>query len=517
MLDNPSVSIIQNDGLAYPQTPPYHPPSLFPELPFLGSVAPDPANTAYSAVRNSFIALGLDKNHLSSPEWNPLGSVISPGETVVIKPNAVWDLIIRNGETVFASITHGSVMRPIIDYAYKALSGRGRLIVADCPIAHSDFENWRRLTGLDSIVSFYRKALQFPIEVYDCRKLYAPWDFGKAYAPSRLRQYRDRDPAGYLEVDLAGESEFSRIPERLCRMLYGSDYDRSLTVGHHIAGHHRYCIAKTFLEADSFISVPKLKVHSMVGVTLNLKGFVGTQGDKNYIPHYRVGSALRGGDEQPDLGLVQTLLNRYRMWLLTCILSRETHTADRLYRILYPLLRYGQFVLDKWGQFRHGSTSPGNRVGGSWHGNDTAWRMALDLTHTLLYSDKAGVLLDRPQRHFFSVVDGIVAGEGEGPLSPTARPCGVVISGFNPLAVDIVGARLIGFNPLRIRMLQEGLRRAWLKTWQGDQDQIKVATNQPFLRDLMTRKGHYLGFTPPQGWRGHIEMLESENHEKTPI
>jgi len=517
MLDNPSVSIIQNEGLSYPTKPPYHPPQIFPELSFLNSIAPDPLNDVYRAVRNLLADLGLDKEQIGTPSWNPLRSLIHPGETVVIKPNAVWDLIIRKGETVFASITHGSVMRPIIDYAYKALSGRGRLIVADCPIAHSDFGNWSRLTGIESIVGFYRDVLRFCVEVYDCRKLYAPWDFAKAYAPSHLRQCKDRDPSGYVEVDLGHQSEFAPLPERLCHMLYGSDYDRTLTVRHHIEGHHRYCIAKTFLEADLLISVPKLKVHGLVGVTLNLKGLVGTQGDKNYIPHHRVGSVLRNGDEHPDLGLPQNVLNRYRMWLLTSVLSRKTPMADRLYRSLFLLHRYGQRVLDRWGQFRHGSEYRGNIAGGVWYGNDTAWRMALDLARIILYSDRDGGLRERPQRRFFSVVDGIIAGEGQGPLSPTAKPCGVIIGGFNPLAVDIAGARLMGFSPVRIRMLKEGLQRPWLKTWSGNQDQIKIGTNQPFLHELMTREGHFLNFAPPEGWWGHIEMAEPENHGETPI
>jgi uncharacterized protein (DUF362 family) len=517
MIDNPSVSILQNDGLAYPQNPPYHPPQIFSELSFLKSVAPDPLNNVYGTVRDLLIDLGLDKEQIGTPSWNPLRSLIHPGETVVIKPNAVWDLIIKKGETVFASITHGSVIRPIIDYAYKALSGRGRLIVADCPIAHSDFGNWSRLTGMESIASFYRDVHRFRVEVYDCRKLYAPWDFVKAYAPSHLRQYKDRDPAGYVEVDLGPQSEFAPLPERLCRMLYGSDYDRSLTVHHHIEGRHRYCMAKTFLEADLLISVPKLKVHSLVGVTLNLKGFVGTQGDKNYIPHHRVGNVLRRGDEHPDLGLSQNLLNRYRMWLLTTVLSRRTPVVDRLYRMLFPFQRYAQRLLDRWGQFRQGSKYRGNITGGAWYGNDTAWRMALDLSRIVLYSDKEGRLRQAPQRHFFSLVDGVLAGEGQGPLSPTAKPCGVIMGGFNPLAVDIAGARLMGFSPARIRMLREGLQRRWLKTWNGDEDQIKIGTNQPFLRALMTREGHYLNFTPPQGWRGHIEMQESEKDEETPF
>jgi len=37
-------------------------------------------------------------------------------------------------------------------------------------------------------------------------------------------------------------------------------------------------------------SIPKMKVHGKVGVTLNLKGLVGVNTDKNYLIHYRVGT-----------------------------------------------------------------------------------------------------------------------------------------------------------------------------------------------------------------------------------
>jgi len=168
----------------------------------------------------------------------------------------------------------------------------------------------------------------------------------------------------------------------------------------------------------------KLKVHSLVGVTLNLKGFVGTQGDKNYIPHHRVGNVLRRGDEHPDLGLSQNLLNRYRMWLLTTVLSRRTPVVDRLYRMLFPFQRYAQRLLDRWGQFRQGSKYRGNITGGAWYGNDTAWRMALDLSRIVLYSDKEGRLRQAPQRHFFSLVDGVLAGEGQGPYRRPPNPVG---------------------------------------------------------------------------------------------
>ena len=88
-------------------------------------------------------------------------------------------------------------------------------------------------------------------------------------------------------------------------------------------------------------------------------------------------------------------------------------------------------------------------------GNDTCWRLPADLIRLALYADRAGVMQPAPQRRFLSIVDGIVGGEGDGPLRPTPKTCGVLLAGFHPIAVDLVGARLMGFDPLKITQLRE--------------------------------------------------------------
>ena len=51
------------------------------------------------------------------------------------------------------------------------------------------------------------------------------------------------------------------------------------------------------------------------------------------------------------------------------------------------------------------------------------------------------------------LVYGMIVGEGCGPLTPTLKAAGVVLGGWNPLLVDVCGARLIGFDPMKIRPL----------------------------------------------------------------
>src|SRR5262249_31680546 len=85
---------------------------------------------------------------------------------------------------------------------------------------------------------------------------------------------------------------------------FGSDYNRRWTTSVHrqINGAQRHCysISRRALEADLMISLPKLKTHKKTGVSLNVKNMIGINTDKNYIPHFRIGSPAQGGDEFPD-------------------------------------------------------------------------------------------------------------------------------------------------------------------------------------------------------------------------
>jgi uncharacterized protein DUF362 len=150
---------------------------------------------------------------------------------------------------------------------------------------------------------------------------------------------------------------------------------------------------------------------------------------------------------------------------------------------------------------------------GNWYGNDTTWRMAIDLNRLLLYVDADGVLHDRPVRRFLSLVDGIVAGEGNGPLDPIPRPAGVVLAGSNPVAVDLACARLMGFDYCKIPMLNRALERHSLPLVDFAYEDIRIHSDDPvFDSRLADLQGPLLGFKPHFGWRGHIELLE-KRHE----
>lgn len=82
----------------------------------------------------------------------------------------------------------------------------------------------------------------------------------------------------------------------------------------HQKGHHRYCIIKDLFEADVVLSLPKVKTHQKTGITGALKNFVGVNGDKDYLPHHRIGGTKFGGDCYPGGSLLRRWSEFFRIW-----------------------------------------------------------------------------------------------------------------------------------------------------------------------------------------------------------
>jgi uncharacterized protein (DUF362 family) len=96
---------------------------------------------------------------------------------------------------------------------------------------------------------------------------------------------------------------------------------------------------------------------------------------------------------------------------------------------------------------------PGNCYG--WPKNALHWA---GLTNSILD-------INSTVRPDFAIVDGIVGMEGNGPLQGDAKPCGLLVAGDDPVAVDATCARLMGLVPERIKYLaQAGLLLGHLKS-----------------------------------------------------
>ena len=58
----------------------------------------------------------------------------------------------------------------------------------------------------------------------------------------------------------------------------------------------------------------------------------------------------------------------------------------------------------------------------------------------------------------FVIADGVIAMEGNGPLSGTSRRLGKIVLSDDPVAADATCARLMGLEPNRIPHIHEGSR-----------------------------------------------------------
>jgi hypothetical protein len=148
---------------------------------------------------------------------------------------------------------------------------------------------------------------------------------------------------------------------------------------------------------------------------------------------------------------------------------------------------------------------------GAWYGNDTLWRMVLDLNKILLYANGDGTLREdhwHNAKRYFTIVDGIYAGEGDGPLSPDKREAGLIVAGGNPVAVDCTCARLMGFDYRKIPHLAKAFEAFPCRLCTFAYDDICVRSNVPdfdkHLRDI--DREATLHFMPHFGWKNHIEL-----------
>jgi uncharacterized protein (DUF362 family) len=111
----------------------------------------------------------------------------------------------------------------------------------------------------------------------------------------------------------------------------------------------------------------------------------------------------------------------------------------------------------------------------------------------------------------FSVIDGVVGGDVKGPLEPDPVASGTLVAGENLLAVDLVATRLMGFDPLKLKMYSTLLSsREFDFGIRGLQD-IAVVSDDPSWEGCLTDPAsRFLNFRPHPGWAGHLEVQSEQ-------
>jgi hypothetical protein len=247
-----------------------------------------------------------------------------------------------------------------------------------------------------------------------------------------------------------------------------------------------------------FINLPKLKTHKKAGVTLSLKNLVGINGDKNFLPHYTEGTPSTGGDQFPDTGFGHSV---------------ESIGIKMLRKIALAVPAVGPWAYRKAkivGQKLVGKTSQVVRSG-NWFGNDTTWRMCLDLNRILLYGNEDGQLRKdaaKNQKRYLSIIDGIIGGDGDGPIDVDRVQSGVLMLGTDPICTDAVAATIMGLDPTKLAMINNGFSLDRFKISDQSLDTINVVSNiDSWCRPLAKiDNSTTLRFRPHFGWREHIEI-----------
>ncbi|MFH0878905.1 MAG: DUF362 domain-containing protein [Lentisphaerota bacterium] len=461
---------------------PFHPSKSYPE--FAGGTISTKPNRVYDMVRRTLADLGLDREHFGSATWNPFGGLIKPGGRVVVKPNWVNDHNMGPGGWE-CLITHPSILRAVLDYIL--LAGPSDVLLGDSPIQDCDFERLLDL-GVRPVLDYFRQR-KAPLRLADFRRTTLQQD---GFSLNVREEIRPLDE--YVTVDLGSDSLLEPISGD-ARRFRVTKYDPRKMLENHRPGVHRYLIARDILRADLVVNLPKLKTHKKAGVTASLKNLVGINGNKDYLPHHRKGSAASGhGDcyekTSPLKAMTEHLLDIANMNLHRSWVTRVCH------RLAYYFL-----VLDM-------KLGGSGEVEGSWYGNDTIWRTCLDLNRALLYSDDQGILREQPQRCELSMVDALIAGEGDGPLKPDPRPLGTLLASLNPAACDWIAALMMGFYPQNIPIIARsfGLGKYPIALFAPAQLICRLNGSEVRSQQLVHPQGRI--FTPPFGWKSHCESKE---------
>ncbi|MBZ5598756.1 MAG: DUF362 domain-containing protein [Acidobacteriia bacterium] len=489
------VIVYSGEGGDYPGTPPFHPQVRYPEYCWAETGA-EP-NLAYQVVRECFHLAGLDEGRYGTPDWSPLADLIHRNETVLLKPNMVHQQHPRDPQGWRYVITHGSIVRAVADYVWKAIGKNGKIIVADAPQTDACFTEMVRLLGLDAIRGFYRSH-DLNFELIDLRR--EEWTTRGGVVTER----RPLPPNGYGDIafDLGQGSEFAT--HESAGRYYGADYDADVVNHHHSGGRHEYLIAGCAIRCDVVFSLPKLKTHKKAGVTASLKNLVGVNADKNWLPHHTEGAPRQGGDEHPNPDLKH---------------KAERKLAAGLRRLSLAVPVVGPWALRgarQLGRPVFGDTEQVVRSG-NWWGNDTVWRMCLDLNKIVLYGNPDGSLraaAPQNRKRHYVLVDGILAGQGRGPMNPDPFPAGIAAFGLHAPSVDAACACLMGFDPDKIPIIRQAFQcHHFALAEHGWRDVTltsnRAAWNGPVVNVPASETFH---FEPHFGWKGHIER-EAADHE----
>lgn len=339
------------------------------------------------------------------------------GKRVLLKPN--W---VRHGRKAHDEIclcTHNSFVLAFLELVLQQKPSA--IVLGDAPVQGCNWDKMITASFLTSVAELSQRY-RVAVMVKDFRRVtFNAEENVMKEARKPLDEYIifDLGKKSYLEPVSSSKNNF-RVT------LYDPDRFRES----HTAGVHKYCITRELFQADVVISIPKVKTHQKAGITAALKNIVGLNGDKDFLPHHRIGGTGMGGDCYPGS-------NRLRYWAELCLDHSNRNKGKRSY---WFWLRLSSFL------WKLSFPKNVHQIAAGWYGNDTTWRMVLDLNLIVNYGKADGTLATTPQRSFYSLSDGIIGGQGNGPLDPDPLNLGMIAFTNDSAWHDLAMGVLMGMN-----------------------------------------------------------------------
>jgi len=398
-----------------------------------------------------------------------LNEKLLKGKRILLKPN--WVTHSRNEADEICLRTHDDFLLAVLEYILPFMPKE--VVIGDAPIQGC---KWNKMIGSSLLkeVNELQEKYKVPISIKDFRRV--TFDMNANNISEERKPLSD-----YQIFDLGKNSYLEPISDSKKNKFRVTVYNPDRFLESHTLGMHKYCITKQLFESDVVISLPKVKTHQKAGITAALKNIVGLNGDKDFLPHHRIGGTGMGGDCYPGT-------NFLRYWSELCYDNANRNKGKKMYWLWMRVA----FVL--W------YTSFPKKVhqqAAGWYGNDTTWRMVLDLNTVIHFGKADGSISDTQQRSFFSLCDGIIGGQGDGPLEPDPLSLGIMSFTNDSAWNDICMATLMGMNIDYIPMLIHA------KTlFKGNKP---IITFNGKIVEPASLKQHAVSAIMPKGWLNYLK------------
>ena len=414
---------------------------------------------------------------------------VKTARKVVLKPNWVRDTHLERPGHWDYVITHPAVITAVLRKVLELMPSGGRVSIIDGPEFSSSFD---KILSYYPLVRWKEKALDknIEIEIIDLRE--EIWEDNGNVVTKRSKNKGDF--RGSTQTNLEGElSEFFGHTKSR-KGYYGADSNIAETNKAHNGINNLYRVSRTVIECDVFINLPKLKTHKKSGITCCLKNLVGINTYRNFLPHCSLGLREEGGDQFYLSGTKQKIEGK-----LMPLIHQYIRTSPFLSKGFSPVMKLGKRIF--------GNNKKTIR-GGAWYGNDTIWRMILDINKVLFYANSDGTLkpeTDFSRKKYIAIVDAILCGEGNGPKIPDPKRLNYIIQGTNPAIVDAICSELMGFDYRKIPVIKNAFRISRYPIVSVTEEDIYVDFGDESFRIQEIPVIRKSLFVASNGWINHIE------------